>query len=357
MPKRIVPKSERNARVNASKNLNRKNNKSKTKKLNIKKNLNNNNLKKLRAKSQNISNIKKLGGLDFKNINLKNINLNNIKISRKSIYTTTTIAVASVIGIVAINTVTDSNENVEAIEQVVLPERKMAGVNKEGQKYADNAKVVMEKLRNYQFRNDGKKVVYLTFDDGPSSSTNKILDILDKNDIKATFFITGHSLERAGHSGKEALKRMYNSGNAIANHSYSHDYNVLYPNSKLDLVAFLNDFEKTNTLLKETLGQDFYTNVYRCPGGYMSWKGMEELDSYLAKNNIASIDWNALNGDGVGKGKTTTDLYNEVVKTSEGKEMVVLLMHDASSKEATINSLQNVIDYYKVKGYEFRTLS
>ena len=133
--------------------------------------------------------------------------------------------------------------------------------------------------------------------------------------------------------------------------------NVLYPNSKLDLVAFLNDFEKTNTLLKETLGQDFYTNVYRCPGGYMSWKGMEELDSYLAKNNIASIDWNALNGDGVGKGKTTTDLYNEVVKTSEGKEMVVLLMHDASSKEATINSLQNVIDYYKVKGYEFRTLS
>ena len=318
MPKRIVPKSERNTRLNASKNLNRKNNKSKTKKLNIKKNLNNNNLKKLRAKSQNISNIKKLGGLDFKNINLKNINLNNIKISRKSIYTTTTIAVASVIGIVTINNVTNSNENVEAIEQVVLPERKMAGVNKEGQKYADNAKVVMEKLRNYQFRNDGKKVVYLTFDDGPSSSTNKILDILDKNDIKATFFITGHSLEHTGHSGKEALKRMYNSGNAIANHSYSHDYN---------------------------------------PGGHMSWKGMEELDSYLAKNNIASIDWNALNGDGVGKGKTTTDLYNEVVKTSEGKEMVVLLMHDASSKEATINSLQNVIDYYKVKGYEFRTLS
>ena len=369
MPKRIISNNGRKNRITPNKDVNRKSPKkpiSKSSKtvVRTKRNSNNQidrllNIKKINIKDVNVKN-RDFKSINVKNINLKDLNLknlNNLFISKKNIVTGATILATSVIGVVAINSLINSEDNVEAIEQVVLPERIMAGVSKEGQKYADDAKKVMEKLRTCQYRNDGKRVVYLTFDDGPSESSTKILDILDKNDVKATFFVTGQSIEHSGYKGKEILKRMYDSGNAIANHSYSHDYNILYPNRKLDLQSFLTDFNKTDELLKDALGQDFYTNVLRCPGGHMSWNGMEELDSYLKNNNMASIDWNALSGDAVGKNKTADDLFNEVVETSKGKEMIVLLMHDASSKEATVKSLQKIIDFYKDKGYEFRTLS
>lgn len=268
----------------------------------------------------------------------------------------TTVALTGIFGFFILNNVIPTNQDVEAIDRIALPERQLPGVSVVGQKYADDATVVMQKLQNYQYRNDGKKVVYLTFDDGPSQMTSKILDVLEKNDVRATFFVMGSSLERSGQAGKQILKRSYEYGNAIANHSYSHDYNELYPNKTLDLEAFKADFEKSEQLLKNALGESFETKVWRCPGGHMSWNGMDKLQEYLDENDISSIDWNALTGDAEGKAKTSDDLYNEAVKTSQGKEMVVLLMHDASSKENTVNALQRIIDYYKDNGYEFRTL-
>lgn len=350
MPKRIVANNVKKDRTTPNKEIHRKSLKKPIPKNSIR-------IGKTNNKTDSLLNIK---SINIKNTNLKNVNFknsNNLLVSKKNIIAGTTILVTSIVGIIAINSLLNSEDNAEAIEHVVLPERVMAGVNKEGQKYADDAKKVMEKLMNCQYRNEGKKVVYLTFDDGPCESSSKILDILDKNDVKATFFVTGQSIEHSGYKGKEVLKRIYNSGNAIGNHSYSHDYNILYPNNKLDLQSFLDDFNKTDKLLKDALGQDFHTNVIRCPGGHMSWSGMEELNSYLKNNNMASIDWNALSGDAVSKNKTADDLFNEVVETSKGKEMIVLLMHDASSKQSTIKSLQKIIDFYKDKGYEFRTLS
>lgn len=292
----------------------------------------------------------------IKSFNFKNLDFSRIPVNKNTLIMGATIFTTGIFGIVVLNSVIQPEQQVEAIEQVVLPERQLPGVSKAGQKYADDATEVMKKLQGYQYRNDGKKVVYLTFDDGPSSSTSSILDILEKNDIRATFFITGQSVEHTGQIGKELLQRSYNYGNAIANHSYSHDYNLLYPNKTLDFNAFMEDFKKTDEILKDALGEDFKTEVIRCPGGHMSWKGMDKLQKYLDETGVASIDWNALSGDAVGKNKTAEDLYNEVVETSKGKEMVVLLMHDASSKEETVKSLQSVIDYYKTNGYEFRTL-
>ena len=231
------------------------------------------------------------------------------------------------------------------------------GVNKEGQKYTYDAKKVQEKLSKYDYSNNCKKIVFLTFDDGTSkTNTPEVLRILDENNIKATFFLTGSNIENGGETARELVKQEFESGHAIANHSYSHDCGKLYPGRNLDMKAFKEDYEKNDKLLKSILGENFTTHVMRCPGGYMSWKNMDELDKYLEKNNIASIYWNALNADAEGPMKNAKQLAQYAIKTSEGKEMVVLLMHDTYGKEETVKALPTIIKYFKDNGYEFRTL-
>lgn len=182
------------------------------------------------------------------------------------------------------------------------------GVNEEGKKYTYDAKKVQEKLNNHDYTNDGKKVVFLTFDDGTSkTNTPEVLRILKENNIKATFFLTGSNIENGGKTAKDLVRQEFNSGHAIANHSYSHDFKLLYPGRNLDMEAFKADYEKNDKLLKSILGENFTTHVMRCPGGYMSWKNMDPLKDYLNENKIASIDWNALNADAEGpKEKRTT---------------------------------------------------
>ena len=234
----------------------------------------------------------------------------------------------------------------------------MVGVRNDAKKYSYDAVKVAEKLASFDYSNNGEKIVFLTFDDGTSTTvTPEVLRILKENDVKATFFVTGENIERGGEKAKDLLKEELNNGHAIANHSWSHDYKKLYPNRTLDLDAFLADFKKTDDLLKDTLGKYFSTRVIRCPGGHMSWRGMDALDSYLEENNMASIDWNALNKDAEGRKKNADQLAEEAIKTSEGKEMVVLLMHDTYGKEETAKALPKIIKYYKDNGYEFKTLA
>ncbi|WP_195251533.1 polysaccharide deacetylase family protein [Romboutsia sp. 1001713B170207_170306_H8] len=233
----------------------------------------------------------------------------------------------------------------------------IVGCNNDAKKYSYDAKKVEEKLNSYDYSNNGEKVVFLTFDDGTSTTvTPEVLRILKENDVHATFFVTGQNIERGGDKAKELLKEELANGHAIANHSYSHDYKTLYPNKTLDLDAFKADFAKTDELLKDTLGKYFSTRVIRCPGGHMSWRGMDPLDAYLDENNMASIDWNALNKDAEGRRKNADELTQEAIKTSEGKEMVVLLMHDTYGKEETAKALPQIIKYFKDNGYEFKTL-
>ena len=231
------------------------------------------------------------------------------------------------------------------------------GVNEEGKKYTYDAKKVQEKLNNHDYTNDGKKVVFLTFDDGTSkTNTPEVLRILKENNIKATFFLTGSNIENGGETAKDLVRQEFNSGHAIANHSYSHDFKLLYPGRNLDMEAFKADYEKNDKLLKSILGENFTTHVMRCPGGYMSWKNMDPLKDYLNENKIASIDWNALNADAEGPKKNAQQLVDFAIKTAQGKEIVVLLMHDTYGKEETVKALPSIIKYFKDNGYEFRTL-
>ena len=261
----------------------------------------------------------------------------------------------------------DSQRQIKAEQQRIEEEKRKAeeekkkyvvGVSHEGKKYSYDAKKVADKLNKYDYSNNGEKVVFLTFDDGTSkTNTPKVLDILKQEGVKATFFLTGQNIEYGGDEAKELVKREFNEGHAIANHSYSHDVKKLYPGRTLDMEAFKEDFEKNDKLLKDILGKYFSTRVIRCPGGYMSWKGMEELDNYLEENNMVSIDWTSINADAEGRKKSSTELIDYAIKTSRGKEMVVLLMHDTYGKEETVKALPNIIKYFKDNGYEFRTLS
>ncbi|WP_373598154.1 polysaccharide deacetylase family protein [Paraclostridium bifermentans] len=235
--------------------------------------------------------------------------------------------------------------------------KRMVGVKHGAESYSYDARKVEEKLSKYDYSNNGEKVVFLTFDDGTSTTvTPEILKVLNQENVKATFFLTGQNIERGGDKAKELIKQEFNAGHAIANHSYSHDYGILYPNRTLNLDAFKADFKKTDDILKEVLGPYFSTEVIRCPGGHMSWKGMEPLDNYLDQEGMASIDWNALNGDAQGKKKSPEELYNYAVKTAEGKEMVVVLMHDTYGKENTAKALPQIIKYFKDNGYQFKVL-
>ena len=277
------------------------------------------------------------------------------------------IALITITGIVSTTWAYVDNQRKIKAEQLKIEEEKRkaeeekkkytVGTSHEGKKYSYDASVVAEKLKKYDYSNNGEKIVFLTFDDGTSTTnTPKVLDILKKEGVKATFFITGQNVEYGGEKARDLIKQEFNEGHAIANHSYTHDVKKLYPNRVLDIDAFKADFEKNDKMLKEVLGKYFSTRVIRCPGGYGSWKGMEPLDEYLDENKMISIDWTSLNADAEGKKKNAKELANYAIKTSEGKEMVVLLMHDTYGKEETVKALPSIIKYFKDNGYEFRTL-
>ena len=254
------------------------------------------------------------------------------------------------------------NEEQAEQEKVIKPnpDDVMPGMNitYEADKYAVDAKDV-QAMANDTYKGEGK-YVFLTFDDGPSNSTEKILNTLKDKDVHGTFFVLGSSIEKDS-KRQEYLKEELKSGNAIANHSYSHDFKKLYPGNKLNIDYFMDEFNKTNDIMQSILGGEFDCRVLRMPGGYGTRKyykdpSLKEFDDTLQENGIINVDWNALDGDAEGKPYSTEEMLNYVKKTSKGKNHVVILMHDAAGKEKTVEILPQIIDYYKNEGYEFKVI-
>ncbi|MBZ9607202.1 polysaccharide deacetylase [Clostridium estertheticum] len=208
---------------------------------------------------------------------------------------------------------------------------------------------------------DGKKMAFLTFDDGPSTTvTPQVLDVLKNNNIKATFFTVGKFIE-SNNSSKEIIKRIFKEGHAIGNHSYSHSLKTLYPHNRLDVSTYMAEIEKTNNILKDILGQDFNDRAIRMPGGYMSrvyYKDPKliELNAKLKEKDLYSIDWNAYIFDAEGKKKTAPELVEAFKESVSTQEKVVVLMHDTYGKEETVKALPEIIDYLKINGYEFKII-
>lgn len=202
---------------------------------------------------------------------------------------------------------------------------------------------IILKDKNYEVENT--KTVYLTFDDGPSKNTVKILDILLEEDICATFFVLGAKAE----NNEDILLRTVNEGHTIGNHTYSHVYKELYSS----FTEYWKEIQKTEKIIYDITG--VRTSIIRTPGGtYKNWDSfyfyyMNQADYYV-------YDWNVDCGDSSRKNISTEEIYKNIEK-SVLKEKLVVLMHDGVGHENTAEVLPDIINYYRDKGYQFKPLN
>ena len=195
-----------------------------------------------------------------------------------------------------------------------------------------------------------EKQVYLTFDDGPSKDiTPQILDILKENDVKATFFVLGARVDLY----PETLKREYNEGHYIANHGYSHEYSQIYQNRD----TVYDEFNQCEVSIKNALGKQEYNSfLFRFPGGSRGGryeKVKAEARQLLEEYGVAYTNWNCLTGDAAGK-KTKDACIQEMLESKGNQNSIILLMHDANDKSQTVETLPEIIQYYKNEGYTFK---
>ena len=192
-------------------------------------------------------------------------------------------------------------------------------------------------------------VIYLTFDDGPSNSTTpKILDILKKYDVKATFFVT------SSNGGSDAqIKRAFDEGHEIALHTKSHEYGQIY--TSFD--AYFKDLDAISDRVERITGKK--ATLIRFPGGssntvsrHYSTNIMSKLVDEVEARGYTYFDWNVDSRDAEGKG--SEDIYNYTIGGLSKTRGNVVLMHDI--KVTTMNALERVIKTAKDKGYTFKTL-
>lgn len=220
-----------------------------------------------------------------------------------------------------------------------------------------------KKINSYILNNSYKgtdKIVFLTFDDGPNTYvTPQILKVLREKKVHATFFLVGKSINK---THANVVHQILNEGNAIANHSFSHDYSNLYPKRIANPSTIIEEVNLTNERLREIFGKDFKTNCFRYPGGHMSWKNTDASDSLLEANGIFWIDWNTLVGDAEKKSLRPTTAKGQLeyvknnLKKNTNTKIAVVLAHDSRGKELTVEALPHIIDYFKNQGYKFGVL-
>ena len=189
------------------------------------------------------------------------------------------------------------------------------------------------------------KKVYLTFDDGPGSQTGKILDILKKNHVKATFFVTG----KEDPSSKKIYQRIVKEGHTLAMHSYSHIQDVIYDSKE----AFEKDLKQINRCLYEATG--VHTKFYRFPGGSSTQNTSLPIQNFidvLKKNHYLYLDWNVISPDINNANATKEQVVTGVMQGVDAYDTAVVLMYDVADKPMTVKALPSIIKQIKAKNYE-----
>lgn len=221
------------------------------------------------------------------------------------------------------------NANKPVFDQYTLEERRALGLS-----------TYMPELTPYR----NGKIAYLTFDDGPEgTNTPAILDILQREGIKATFYVVGNQC----YGAPSVLKRMFDEGHAIGNHSYSHDYDVLYPY----VDNFLAELNKTDKIIKDIIG--VRPLICRAPGGTY---GMFTSAYYPALRQAGYVehDWNVCIDDAVGGHPTAWDFIQKVrEQTASGISSAIVLMHSTYGKGETVRALPDIISLLRERGYSF----
>ncbi|MCH5211271.1 MAG: polysaccharide deacetylase [Oscillospiraceae bacterium] len=199
------------------------------------------------------------------------------------------------------------------------------------------------------------KHVYLTFDDGPTDNiTPQVLDVLRRYNVKATFFEVGSLIQ----ANPDMARRVHEEGHLIANHSEGHNYEKLYASTE----TFINEVNECYETIKSITGDENIFKLVRFPGGSYN----SSADSYapvkqeckvtLSEYGFYYCDWNALNGDAEGKTKNAQELFDYMIENLDSQNNVVVLMHDAATKQATVESLPMIIEYFLNNGYTFHRL-
>lgn len=191
------------------------------------------------------------------------------------------------------------------------------------------------------------KIAYLTFDDGPYYTSYKFLDVLDRYNIKATFFTIGAGksscYDKHGYDCTKIYAEEAKRGHTLANHTYSHAiFYGLYSSTN----SFISQVEKQQNLIKEKTG--YTTNIVRFPGGSATaGKLKNSIITELRKKGYGWVDWTAQDGDGGDLSNATTAMQNFTSSINDNIEVV--LFHDYS--EITLSILPNAIEYLQQKGY------
>ena len=210
-------------------------------------------------------------------------------------------------------------------------------------------KVVVYKENQSVITGSGNgKVLYFTFDDGPSSYTTKILNTLDKYNVKATFFVTNQFP-----SYVHLIKDEYERGHTVAVHTYTHNYNIY---KSVD--AYVNDFNKMNAIIEKYTGTR--SRLFRFPGGSSNTvsrsysKGVvKKIANKMTNDGYVYFDWDVSSGDAAGASRSK--IYSNVVNGVKSCKKCVILMHDI--KSTTASELDNILSALTKAGYRFGTLS
>ena len=226
-----------------------------------------------------------------------------------------------------------AKHNVEKMKSKFIPE------------YNENAQ---QEITSLYYSTD--KVAYLTFDDGPSATvTPQILDILKNENVPATFFVVGSRVKKY----PNLVKRAYEEGHYIANHGYTHEYSQIY--RSLDTI--FGEYIDCENAVRDALGIDDYRMyLFRYPGGSAGGRYADlksEAKNMLNSYGVTYTNWNCMTGDAEGK-NTVEAQMNELIATMDGDDTIIVLMHDASDKQVTVNALPEVIRYLREQGYTFK---
>ena len=189
------------------------------------------------------------------------------------------------------------------------------------------------------------KTIYLTFDDGPSDNTLSILSILEKYNIKATFFMSGSTSEK----GKRIMKQVADQGHSIGIHSITHDYSTIY--ASVD--NYLADFNNTYTNIYEATG--IKPDIVRFPGGSINnynRLNYQQIISEVTRRGFVYYDWD-VSGEDASANANWTSIFRNIDNGIKGKDRAVILLHDGSSMKSTVLVLEDLILELQKDGYTF----
>ena len=201
-----------------------------------------------------------------------------------------------------------------------------------------------------KIQKENRKIAHLTFDDGPSGNTIKILKTLEEKNAVATFFLIGKEItgER-----KSTVKEIKEKGNAIGVHTYCHEQNKMYCNA----CSFYEDFEQASESIEKITGEK--PTLHRFPwgsnNGYVK-SYVDELHKTLREKGVRSFDWNVSGEDSISPNVPQETIFQNIKKDLTRYDKPIILLHDAAAMDNTAEVLGRVIDYIREEGYEFDTL-